>query len=233
MWLQNAFGPKLNLSLRRQQSGARRLVLMESINRLQHLHRVIALTTDLGVLVILVETIRWACMLSGNKFIRLLISDPLTSLHHLFLVERLDLVVGLNDGVGPLVVVLGLSECLWLHFKFALIHFYALELLVVHCVHTLLLCWDYASEIAAALWSSDWFLYLVSSKTDTFRLLRQLALKLILAGVVLESIWLYWQSRVDLLTWLAALAHVWIKGLLGGTRLERLSSHLDAVVVNE
>lgn len=51
-------------------------------------------------------------MLSGNKFLRLLISDPLTSLHHLFLVERLDLVVGLNDGVGALVVVLGLGECL-------------------------------------------------------------------------------------------------------------------------
>ena len=197
------------------------------------MHRVIALTTDLGVLAILVKTIRWACMLSGNKFFRLLISDPLTSLHHLFLVEWLDLVVGLNDGVGALVVVLWLGECLWLHFKFALIHFYALELLVVHCVHTLLLRWDHASEIAATLWLSDWFLDLVSSKTDTFRLLRQLSLKLILAGVVLESIWLYWQSRVDLLTWLAALAHVWIEGLLGGTGLERLSSHLNAVVVDQ
>lgn len=197
------------------------------------MHRIIALTTDLGELAIQMKTIRWACMLSGNKFLRLLISDPFTSLHHLFFVKWLHFVLGLNDGVGAFVVVLGLSECLWLHFKFALIHFYPLELLVVHCVHTLLLCWDHASEIAATLWLSDWFLDLVSSETDTFRLLRQLALKLILAGVVLESIWLYWQSRIDLLTWLAALAHVWIEGLLGGTSLERLSSHLDAVVVDQ
>jgi len=158
MRLQNTLRPKLYLSLRRQQSGACRLVLMQFIYRLQHLKRVIALTTHLRILTILVETIGGACMLSGNKFFWLLISDPFTSLHHLFLIEWLDLVVGLNDGIGPL-VILRLAECLWLHFEFALIHFYALELLVVHSVYTLLLRWDHTGEVAAALWLSDWFLY--------------------------------------------------------------------------
>lgn len=148
----------------------------------------------------------------------------------MLLVETLDF-MSLNNGVGPL-VILGLAERLTLNFELVLVQFDALELLVVHSVNWLLYR-NHTCEIATALGLSDTFcLNFVAYEPDTFWLLGGLSVKLVLTWVILESIRLHWQSRVDLFTWFASLAHIRVECSLRRTGLERLSCHLGAVIMD-